>query len=139
MSVKYALDIICIWSYIVGMSKWTVIFHPDFEPEFDGLEAVVQDELLATSELLEEFGPSLGRPHVDTLNGSKHANMKELRFTVPDGVWRVACAFDPKREAVLLVAGDKGGVSEKKFYRSLIATADERFDEHIKRLKGDKK
>ena len=57
--------------------------------------------------------------------------MKELRFDAADGVWRVAFAFDPRRNAILLVAGDKSGGGEKRFYRQLIAKADERFDEHL--------
>jgi hypothetical protein len=61
--------------------------------------------------------------------------MKELRFDAADGVWRVAFAFDPKRNAVLLIAGDKSGGGENRFYRQLIATADERFDEHLSRTK----
>ena len=61
--------------------------------------------------------------------------MKELRFSATDGRWRVAFAFDPKRKAVLLAAGDKSGVSEKRFYRTLIQKADERFDAHLARLK----
>jgi hypothetical protein len=60
--------------------------------------------------------------------------MKELRFTVPDGEWRVAYAFDPHRCAVLLVGGSKSGVSQDRFYRALIAIADERFDEHLEGL-----
>ena len=66
---------------------------------------------------------------------SRHANMKELRFEAADGVWRVAFAFDPKRKAILVVAGDKAGISEKKFYKRLIAKADDRFDAHLARLK----
>jgi hypothetical protein len=115
--------------------KWGISFHDEFEPEFDALDEAVQDELLAHAKLLEQFGPQLGRPRVDTLNGSRHANMKELRFDANDGVWRVAFAFDPKRQAVLLVAGDKSGGSEKRFYRQLIAKADERFDDHLSRLR----
>jgi hypothetical protein len=65
--------------------------------------------------------------------------MKELRFDAADGVWRVAFAFDPKRQAVLLVAGDKSGGSEKRFYRQLIAKADERFDDHLSRLTKDRR
>ena len=61
--------------------------------------------------------------------------MKELRFDAADGVWRVAFAFDPKRNAVLLIAGDKSGGGEKRFYRQLIAKADERFEEHLARSK----
>ena len=53
-------------------------------------------------------------------------------------MWRLAFAFDPKRSAILLVAGDKSGVSEKRFYKKLIATADERFDAHLARLKQDR-
>jgi hypothetical protein len=61
--------------------------------------------------------------------------MNELRFSTADGVWRVAFAFDPKRNAVLLIAGDKSGGGQKRFYRQLIAKADERFDEHLSRMK----
>jgi hypothetical protein len=90
----------------------------------------------AKARLLESFGPRLGRPHVDTLKGSKSVNMKELRFEAADGVWRVAFAFDIARQAVVLVAGDKSGQSEARFYRSLIARADERFDDHLARQKN---
>jgi hypothetical protein len=61
--------------------------------------------------------------------------MKELRFDAAGEVWRVAFAFDPKRSAILLIAGDKSGGGEKRFYRKLIAKADERFDEHLSRMK----
>jgi hypothetical protein len=64
--------------------------------------------------------------------------MKELRFDADNGVWRVAFAFDPERKAVLLVAGDKSGASERMFYRRLIALADRRLDAHLERLKTRK-
>ena len=117
------------------MVSWTVEIGDEFEPEFNELHEDVRTELLALSRLLQQFGPQLGRPRVDTLNGSRHANMKELRFSAADGEWRVAFAFDPTRSAILLVAGDKSGVSEKKFYKRLVAKADERFDTHLSRLK----
>lgn len=118
--------------------KWEVEFHKDFDPEFDDLPEDVQDEIRAHAFLLERFGPQLGRPRVDTLRGSRHANMKELRFDAADGVWRVAFAFDQKRNAVLLVAGDKSGGGEKRFYRQLIAKADERLDGHLAQSKKGK-
>jgi hypothetical protein len=111
----------------------------EFEPEFDVFDEAVRTEILALSRLLQQFGPQLGRPRVDTLKGSRHRNMKELRFDAADGVWRVAFAFDTKRKAILLVAGDKSGVSGKRFYRELIRKADDRFDAHLVRLKREGK
>ena len=73
----------------------------------------------------------MGRPHADTLKGSRHANMKELRFRTLDGVWRLAYAFDAERNAILLIAGDKKGVNETRFYKTLIQKADARFDDHL--------
>ena len=118
---------------------WTVEIGDEFEADFDALHEDVQDEILALSRLLQQFGPQLGRPRVDTLNGSRHANMKELRFSAAEGEWRVAFAFDAKRKAILLVAGDKSGVSEKRFYRELVRKADSRFDAHLARLKRKRK
>lgn len=115
--------------------QWTVEVADEFIPEFAALVPAVQDEIAALSKLLEKFGPSLRRPHCDTLKGSHYANMKELRFNAADGAWRVAFAFDPKRRAILLVAGDKSGVSEKRFYRALIRMADARFTAHLERMK----
>ncbi len=120
--------------------KWPILLHEDFEPEFDALPEDVQDEMMAHAKLLERFGPHLGRPRVDTLKDSRHVNMKELRFDVAGGVWRVvAFAFDPKREAILLAAGDKSGISGRRFYKYLIAKADERFDSHLARLRKERK
>ena len=76
----------------------------------------------------------LGRPKVDTLNSSKHANMKEFRFSANRGVWRMLFAFDVDRAAILLVAGDKRGKKESRFYDSLIRKADARFDQHLTTL-----
>ncbi len=119
--------------------NWEVEISDEFEPEFDALHEDVQTEILALSRVLQQFGPRLGRPRVDTLKGSRHANMKELRFSAADGEWRVAFAFDPKRKGILLVAGDKSGTSEKRFYRELIQKADDRFDAHLVRLKRERK
>ena len=118
--------------------SWVVEFDDEFKPEFFDLHEEVRTEILALTRLLQQFGPQLGRPRVDTLNDSRHANMKELRFSAADGEWRVAFAFDAKRKAILLVAGDKSGGSEKRFYRELIRKADERFDAHLARLKKER-
>ncbi len=114
---------------------WAVIFHDAFEPEFEALPLAVREALAASATLLRTHGPVLGRPHADTLAGSKHANMKELRFAADNGVWRVAFAFDSLRRGIILVAGDKAGVSQGRFYKALIAKADKRFDAHLQTMK----
>jgi hypothetical protein len=119
--------------------KWQVIFHDDFVPEFNDLSKNIQRELIALTLNLCERGPLLGRPQVDTLKGSRHSNMKELRFDADGGVWRVAFAFDPERKAMVLVAGDKGGVVQRRFYRDLILVADQRFDKHLNALRSKKR
>lgn len=119
--------------------NWIIELHPDFAREFLDFSQNVQDALLVEITVLEEFGPQLGRPSVDTLKASKYSNMKELRFDADDGVWRAAFAFDPQRKAIILVAGDKSGVSQKRFYKMLLNKADARFERHLEELKGTKK
>ena len=112
---------------------WTVLFHVEFNSEFQTLAKGLQDELLAHALLLSQFGPGLGRPTVDTPKGSKHANMKELRFGWQGEVWRVAFAFDPHRQAMRLVAGDKGGADQKRSCKRLIGLAGARFHAQLAR------
>ncbi|HSY08256.1 MAG TPA: type II toxin-antitoxin system RelE/ParE family toxin [Steroidobacteraceae bacterium] len=107
---------------------WNVDLADELEAEWDELPGDVQDELLAHGKLLEQFGPHLGRPRVDTLKGSRYGNMKELRFDV-------TFAFDPRRRAVLLIAGDKSGTPQRRFYRQLIEKADARYAAHLAKLK----
>ena len=113
---------------------WIVLLHDAFGNEFALMPESLQDELLAHANLLAQFGPNLGRPTIDTLKASRHANMKELRFTWSNEVWRVAFAFDPQRQAILLVGGDKGGADQRRFYKRLISVADVRYDEHLATL-----
>lgn len=118
--------------------NWAVFLHDEFDSEFERLDQEVQDGLLEAARAVESAGPKAGRPHVDTLSGSKHANMKELRFTAHDGreVWRAAFAFDPERSAIVLVAGEKQGKSQDLFYKRLIKIADGRFDSHLRHVKA---
>ena len=107
---------------------WRIEFHDALLPEFEALAEPVKDELLAQLLRLREFGPTLGRPAVDTIKGSRVANLKELRFAAGGGVWRVLFAFDERRVAVLLAAGDKAGVAQARFYRRLVAVAEARWE-----------
>jgi hypothetical protein len=108
-------------------------------PVFLALAETVQDEIAALVEKMRVVGPMMTRPASDTLDGSHFSNMKELRVDVENGAWRVAYAFDPTRKAILLVAGNKSGTSQKRFYKSLIRKADERFAEHLEELEKTRK
>jgi hypothetical protein len=120
-------------------SVWEVGFCADFASEFRGFSEVIQDALFALLIKLRQFGPQLGRPDVDTLKGSQHPNMKELRFKAADEEWRVAFAFDPLRKAILLIGGSKSGISKRRFYKSLIHVADERFERHLATIAKERK
>ena len=120
-------------------NTWTVLFEDEFDAEFQGMPEKLQDEILAHALLLKDYGPNLGRPTVDTLKKSKHSNMKELRFAWKGGVWRIAFAFDPERQAVLLAAVDKSGADQKRVYKKLITLADRRYDMYLLGLTARKK
>jgi hypothetical protein len=123
--------------YIMGMS-WIVEFDDAFKADFNEFPMATQDAILARALMLEIEGPQLGRPHADTLYGSKHANMKELRCNAANAVWRIAFAFDTERKAILLTAGNKASKNQKRFYKELIAIADDRSDRHLAELERRK-
>jgi hypothetical protein len=114
--------------------QWAVEFQADFFEEYAGWSEAVQDAVLSSLANLRIFGPSLGRPTVDTLKGSGFPNMKELRVDAHGGVWRIAFAFDPKRKAILLTGGNKTGISKDRFYSTLIRIADARYGSYLKSM-----
>ena len=118
---------------------WSVATTDDYDGWFAALDDAAKVELIAVVNLLRVFGPRLSRPHADTLNGSKHAHMKELRARTPGTVLRVAFAFDPTQKAILLVGGDKSGVNEKRFYKQLLSRADKLYAAHLASVKAGKK
>ena len=115
-------------------SNWEVLLHDAFTEELEQLNESLQDELFAHAKLLANYGPHLGRPTIDTLKGSSYFNMKEMRFSWQKEVWRVAFAFDPHRQAILLFGGNKCGVNQSRFYKRLIDVAEHRYQEHLQNL-----
>ncbi|MFG0247632.1 MAG: type II toxin-antitoxin system RelE/ParE family toxin [Phycisphaeraceae bacterium JB051] len=111
---------------------WQVEFTDEFELWWDELTEAQQDALAASVRVLEQLGPGLSRPHADTVKGSKHANMKELRTQCQGQPLRTFFAFDPRRSAILLIGGDKTG--NDRFYEQMIPTADRLYDEHLAQL-----
>jgi len=132
-SLRYRLDPISTQVY-TDMVKWSVVATEDCATWIDELSEDDQAAIDARTQLLAERGPALGRPVVDTIEGSRHPNMKELRVTSGrQSAIRILFAFDPERRAVLLVGGDKAGNWER-WYRDNIPLADDRFDEWLKEV-----
>jgi hypothetical protein len=113
---------------------WDVEFTDQFEQWWERLRIEQQQAIAAAVGLLEQYGPALGRPLVDGIKDSRHANMKELRA----GTIRVLFAFDRNRTAILLIGGDKSG-RWRKFYAESIPLADDLLDEHVRRLESERR
>ena len=115
---------------------WEVLLDEDFAEWLTSLDVGLQDAIFAHIGLLEEFGPQLGRPQVDHVKASEFDNMKEMRVQSKGDPWRILFAFDPERKAVLLVGGCKAG--DKRWYKTNVPIADERFRRHLENLKKKK-
>ena len=87
--------------------------------------------MLAAMVILSEYGPQLSRPFADTVNGSAFSNMKELRVQHQGNPIRAFFAFDPSRRAIVLCAGDKTGLNERRFYEEMIKLADDEYRKHL--------
>lgn len=113
---------------------WTVLFEQPFETWFLELSPEEKIDILASIKVLEEYGPLLSRPHVDTLKGSKLKNLKELRVQHAGDPYRILFIFDPSRQAVLLCGGNKTG--DKRFYDRMIPIAEKSYRQYLKELKN---
>lgn len=113
---------------------WEVEHTDEFEEWWDRLGEEQQEDISVAVEKLEERGPALSRPFADSIEGSRHANMKELR---PPGTnIRILFAFDPRRMAILLIGGDKTD-RWKEWYEEMIPVADDLYDEHLQALREE--
>ncbi len=116
--------------------EWEIEFTDEFGTWWAGLTADEQDSIAQVVGLLETLGPLLSRPFADTISGSRHANMKELRVQHQGRPYRILFAFDPRRCALLLVGGDKTG--NDRWYEEFVPVADRLFDEHLQKLSREK-
>jgi hypothetical protein len=115
---------------------WVIETTDTFDEWFDALDDTDRGNVLASMMVLRERGPMLSRPYADTVNGSSHSNMKELRVQSKGDPIRAFFAFDPKRKGILLCAGNKTG-DEKRFYEVMIPIADREFTAHLGKLKKE--
>jgi len=103
---------------------WVVHATDEYISWFGDQEESAKVAILAKVLLLETFGPALGRPHADTLKGSRFKSLKELRARTAYHVIRVLYHFDEERQALLLIGGDKKGKDDGDFYKRLKRTAE---------------
>jgi hypothetical protein len=117
--------------------RWDVRLLDDVEAWLLGLDDDSYDLVAAAIDKLADDGPTLGRPLVDLVKGSRHHNMKELRpGSAGSSEIRVLFVFDPRRRAVLLVGGDKSGDWSDWYVRN-IKLADDRYDGWLRGEYGD--
>lgn len=114
--------------------EWEVEYTDQFEVWFEELDERQQESIVIAVEVLQGRGPGLGRPLIDTIKRSRHANMKELRPR--RGNLRILFAFDPRRMAILLIGGDKTHRWEG-WYEKTIPFADQLYDEHLETLQKE--
>ena len=115
-------------------ARWDIEYTDEFAVWWDTLTTDEQDAITSAVEHLEAAGPGLGRPFVDTVRGSRHANMKELRPR--RGNLRILFAFDPRRTAILLIGGDKTH-RWQEWYDQMIPVADDLYDDHLRTLREE--
>ncbi|EXB66068.1 type II toxin-antitoxin system RelE/ParE family toxin [Acinetobacter sp. 1475718] len=113
---------------------WTVITTDLFNEWLEQQDESTQEKVLTALVVLQQQGPSLGRPLVDTVYDSKFTNMKELRVQHRGKPLRAFFAFDPLRQAIVLCIGDKGG--KKRFYKEMLNIAEQQYELHLSTL-GD--
>ena len=117
------------------MVVWEVEVTDEFVEWWNGLTVDQQESLTDRVDLLAERGPDLGRPVVDRIRSSRHHNMKELR-AAKGGALRVLFMFDPRRQVILLLGGDKTGEWEA-WYEWAVPLAEDLYDTYLAELRNE--
>jgi hypothetical protein len=114
---------------------WEIECTDEFEVWWTSLTEDEQESVAASVRLLEVRGPNLGYPHSSAINGSKHGHMRELRTQHGGHPLRTLYAFDPRRNAIWLIGGDKTG--NDRWYEINVPIADRLYDEHLEQLRKE--
>lgn len=114
---------------------WTIKQTVEFQEWYEKCDHQLQDDIVEHVKVLEQFGPHLGRPNVDTLKESAITNLKELRFNSRDKVIRITFVFDPSRNGVLIIGGDKAGSGGKTFYKMIIDASEKIYFSYLEMRK----
>ena len=134
---SHSLDSIFSGEYILDLG-WDIEFANEFNQWWTDLTPDEQDAIAVGVQKLETLGLTLGYPHSSQVKGSKHGHMRELRVQIHGRPYRVFYAFNPERNAILLIGGDKGTLGDR-FYEIYVPIADAIYDEHLAELEAEKK
>ena len=132
----YKLDRILLLAY-TQIVQWEVEYTDQFEEWWNTLDDEAQEDIDAVVRVLEAVGPALTRPYADTVDDSRHPNMRELRVQSQGRPLRILYAFDPRRTAILLIGGDKTGLTDEQFYGTQIPIADRLYNEHLEAIERE--
>ena len=111
---------------------WEAEYSDNFGDWWETLSEDEQVSIAASVALLESYGPNLKFPHSSGINGSKIDHLRELRTQHRGRPFRTLYAFDPRRTAILLIAGDKTG--DKRWYDTHIPVAEVLYEQHLELL-----
>jgi hypothetical protein len=111
---------------------WEVEVSNEFQVWYASLNEQEWESVNSAVDKLEQYGPALGRPYVDTLLGSKYPNMKELRIQCQGRPYRILFVFEPRRNAYLIPGGDKTG--DAHWYVDAIRRADTIYAQHLNEI-----
>lgn len=111
---------------------WDVEYTEEFGTWWEGLDEGTQIAIDATVRLLEVKGPQLPFPHSSDVRGSRFGQMRELRIQHKGAPYRILYAFDPRRTAILLIGGNKGG--DDRWYEAYVPRADQLYEDHLATL-----
>jgi len=114
-----------------------VEYTDEFGEWWDGLDESEQESVGAVVQLLEEYGPHLDFPHSSGIASSRHSHMRELRIKHKGNPYRALYAFNPKRNPILLIGGNKKGNDD--WYKEYVPVADRLYDEHLAELEAERK
>jgi hypothetical protein len=117
------------------MSAWNIKQTAEFQDWFDEADKKLREAIVENVEVLKQMGPQLGRPQADTIKGSSITNLKELRFNSGEKVVRVFYVFDPDRNGVLLIGGNKSSSGGKKFYKDMIDQSEKIYAKYLEERK----
>ncbi|KAE9532892.1 addiction module toxin RelE [Ursidibacter arcticus] len=111
-----------------------VEYTDEFELWWDTLNTEEQIAVTASVTLLERLGINLKYPYSSQIIGSKY-RLRELRIQHKGKPYRILYTFDPRRNAILLIAGNKA--SKKRWYETNVPIAERLYEKHLQQIEKE--